>query len=83
MNAPFLIRGDALSALANIPEAPPEDRLHGMLWGVDLTECDDPAPLRARLGGALTEPPKWGNLTLTWNDVAESTLHEARARESL
>lgn len=161
MIAPFLIRGDALPALANIPESPREDRPHGMLWGVDLTErstrrqaraawhdavaglkaeldavpgirrvcvacmrpnsfpqqalvrlpmglanqlhndlerdraryvntlvldvtdCDDPSLLRARLGEALTEPSKWGDLTLTWDDVVDSTLHEAWARDTL
>lgn len=161
MIAPFLIRGDALPALSDLPEAPREDRPHGLLWGVDLTgcstrkqaraawhdaiaglkaefdtvpgirrvcvacirpkrfpqealirmpaglasqlhndferdraryvhtlvldvtDCDDPALLRARLGEALTEPSRWGDLTLTWDDVVDSTLHEAWARESL
>lgn len=50
---------------------------------LDITDCDDPALLRARLDEALTEPPKWGDLTLTWDDVIDSTLHEAWARESL
>jgi len=38
MIAPFPIRGDALPALANLLanllEAPPEDRPHGMVWSV-------------------------------------------------
>lgn len=50
---------------------------------LDVTDCDDPALLRARLDEALTEPSKWGDLTLTWDDVVDSTLHEAWARESL
>lgn len=161
MTASFLIRGDALPALGNLPEAPREDRPRGMLWGVDLTECstrkqartvwhdaiaelkaefdtlpgvrrvciacirpkrfshqalvrmpaglaaqlhndlerdraryvntlvldltdcDDPALLRARLCEALTEPSKWTDLILTWDDVVDSTLHEVWARESL
>lgn len=161
MTAPFLIRGDALPALAGIPEAPREDRPHGMLWGVnltgcstrkqaraawhdavaglkaeldttpgikrvcvacvrpkgfpqhalvrvpaglaaqlhndlerdraryvntlvlDVTECDNPDLLRTRLEEALAEPSRWGDLTIAWDDIADSTLREAWARDTL
>ncbi|QBE49231.1 hypothetical protein [Leucobacter triazinivorans] len=161
MTAPFLIRGDALPALAPLSETPDEDDSPAMLWGVDLsacatrkqakaawhhalaalksqldeaprvrrvciaclrpsgfarqapirvperiatqlhndlerdraryvstlvvdvTECDDPALLRTRLGAALTESTRWGDLTLEWQDIADCTVHEAWAREAL
>ncbi len=50
---------------------------------LDVTHCDDPELLQARLEEALTEPTNWGDLTLTWGDVVDSTLLEAWARESL
>ncbi len=50
---------------------------------LDATDCSDPDLLRVRVGTALTEPAKWGELTLEWNDIAECTVHEAWAREAL
>ncbi|EYT52284.1 hypothetical protein H490_0113100 [Leucobacter sp. UCD-THU] len=44
---------------------------------LDVTGCDDPALLRERLWEALCTKAAWSDLTLTWEQVAESNVHEA------
>ena len=50
---------------------------------LDLTDCSDPGLLRDRLDEALTEPGRWSDLTLAWEDVAESRLRDLWASNAL
>lgn len=50
---------------------------------LDITGCDDPTVLHARLREALATPMKWADLTLTWNSIADTSVVDAWAGNTL
>ena len=50
---------------------------------LDVSECDDPELLHERLREALCTKAAWSDLTLTWEQVRDSDVHEAWTIDAL
>ncbi len=50
---------------------------------LDITGCDDPALLQVRLREALAQPVMWSDLTIAWSSIADTSLAEAWAGNTL
>lgn len=46
---------------------------------IDITGCDDPELLHTRVREALGPSARWSDLSVTWNEIAENSLHDRSA----
>lgn len=48
---------------------------------IDITACDDTELLHTRLCEALGPSSRWSDLSVTWHEIAENSLHEIWERQ--